>query len=347
MTVAAEPIAPVSHIRFPQREPNANTQFFDGLHGSSDLAAAYAVARHAVAIAPAPHPAGHILVWVSPKGFSVTQLGSDPRSYCVAGRHTSCDHILLGDEFVSLRHVLLRSVPRDDGPAALRVLDLHTTAGFRIPGKDGERSILAEGPVAIGLGSHALVAFPTGGEPPPSELPEAHLVSSAPPAPSPSRGLASSHIPSAEGDGPYRSPGRPPRSMAVSRVTMFPRAVMVGEALSPSLSRLTGGRVAITLESAGRSATVTVSREDLERGVLIGRSEKCVSEELRRITAVGTSRVHVLLILEDRRIVAYDLASTQGTWDDAGRVRRKVVEGPGRLVLGTHGETVLLHWRGV
>jgi hypothetical protein len=336
----------LSYVRPPNREVNGNTQVFDGARSTVDLRAAYALARRAAEITPLPSAPGHVLVWVSGGSFAVEHLPATVGSYAVAGRHTMCDRILERDELVSLRHVLIRSVARPGGGVALRVLDLHTPTRFELADGSTHDSVFAEGPVAVGVGMHALVALPSHG-PWPAELPVPHVVKSdSGPDVAAARPPAPADDPPTGPDaplGPYRAAGR--RALMVSRITLLPRAVAAGEPLSPSLARLVGGQHAITLEREGRTATLSLSREDLDRGVLIGRSEKCVSEELRRITAIGTSRVHLLITREEGEVVVYDLASTQGTWMGSRRVRREVLGAFASLVLGSTHDAVKLYWR--
>ena len=129
---------------------------------------------------------------------------------------------------------------------------------------------------------------------------------------------------------PYRVNARPVNR--TSRITLMPSPVMVGEPLPPSLDRLaSGGRHALTLVRGGRSATVMITEEDLARGVVIGRSEKCHTEMLRRITDENTSRVHILVLREGEIVYAYDLASTQGTYVNGMPARRVVLSDSGRI----------------
>ena len=340
----------MSYVRPPIREVNGNTQFLDGAVSAVDLRAAYALARRAAEISPTPATPGHTLVWVTGASFSVQHLPAVVGPYVVAGRHTMCDRVLERDELVSLRHVLIRSIARPGGTVALRVLDLHTPSRFALADGSTHDSVFAEGPVAVAIGMHALVAFPSHG-PRPEELPVAQVVESQtgaqvpapPPAPASPAPVADAPVGPDAALGPYRAAS--PRPLMYSRITLLPRAVAAGEPLSPSLARLVGGQHSVTLEREGRTATLSLSREDLDRGVLIGRSEKCVSEELRRITAIGTSRAHVLITREEGEVVAYDLASTQGTWVGARRVRREVLGPLASLVLGSTHDAVRLYWR--
>jgi hypothetical protein len=144
---------------------------------------------------------------------------------------------------------------------------------------------------------------------------------------------------------PYRINAR--SSNRMSRVTLMPRPVMVGEAMPPNLGRLaTGGRYELTLTRGHRSAAVMLSEEDLARGVMIGRSEKCHAELLRRITDENTSRTHVLILREGSVVSAYDLASTHGTFIDGMATRRVRLSDTGTaLSLGRGEHAVSLLWQ--
>ncbi len=138
-----------------------------------------------------------------------------------------------------------------------------------------------------------------------------------------------------------------PGELPPPRITTMPMPAFVGDAMPPSVSRLAGGTYALTLARDGHEATVSITEDELVRGVLIGRSEKCHSERLRRVTESGTSRVHVLVVREGSAIHAYDLASTQGTYIGASRVRRARLpaQGSAMLILGHTPSAVRLAWR--
>ena len=333
-----------SHVRPPIRQTkNRNTELFAGIRHepSLDLRKAYELARGVVKMQPDDRP-GHRLVWARGAAFAASTLPAG-EPVAVVGRHTQCDVVLGDDPFVALRHVLVRSIALPSGGLALRVFDLHTNLGFVLPDGSRHASIFAEGPIAIGLGEYALVALPNDArgagsdDALPRELPEPVL--ETPPD------VREQLQAFAQAMSPYRVNARPARY--TTRITLMPCPVMVGEPLPPSVRRLaSGGRWSITLSRAGRHATVAVSEEDLVRGVLIGRSEKCHSEELRRITDVGTSRAHVLIVRESGANVAYDLASTQGTFSNGVRVRRVALpDGAATLTLGTGDGAVRLSWQ--
>ena len=333
-----------SHVRPPQpRDRNNATEHLAGVRpgGAVDLRQAYGFARGIARIQPqrgAQRP-GHRLVWVRGTAFACSSLNSSEDAFAVVGRHTQCGVVLPDDPFVALRHVLVRSITLPAGGVALRMIDLQTGIGFVLPDGSRHTSIFAEGPVAVALGEYALVALPTEskGDELPGELP-APVVDMPPAVRDELQVLAAAMS-------PYRVNARPVNR--TSRITLMSCPVMVGEPLPPSLGRLAnGGRYGLTLVRGGRSATVMVTEEDLVRGVVIGRSEKCHTEMLRRITDVGTSRVHILVMREGPVVYAYDLASTQGTYSNGMPVRRVVLHDSGSSITLGHGQNgVCMLWQ--
>jgi hypothetical protein len=335
-----------SHVRPPSPRHNHATERLPGLEGgqgglpSVDLRQAYGFARGIARIQPAGalSAPGHRLVWVRRAAFACTTLVAADDAFAVVGRHTQCGVVLPDDPFVALRHVLVRSVALPAGGVAVRMLDLHTGIGFVLPDGSRHTSIFAEGPIAVALGEYALVALPTEskGDELPGEMP-------APVVDMPSD-VRDQLEKLAVAMSPYRVNARPVNR--TSRITLMPSPVMVGEPLPPSLGRLaTGGRYALTLARGGRSATVMIADEDLARGVVIGRSEKCHTEMLRRITDENTSRVHILVLREGRIIYAYDLASTQGTYVNGMPARRVVLGDGASMTLGRGDNAVRLIWQ--
>jgi hypothetical protein len=332
-----------SHVRPPNFRRNADTELFQGWSpsGSTDLRQAYGFARGLARMQPgadAQRVAGHRLVWVRGGAFASKTLSAADDAFTIVGRHTQCGIALTEDPFVALRHLLVRSIQLPSGGVALRVLDLQTNLGFVLPDGSRHTSIFAEGPVAVAIGEYALVALPneTKDDELPGELPKPEM--HTPPA-------VKEQLQALEqAMSPYRQNARPNR---VTRITLMPRPVMIGEALPPSLGRLTGtGGWALTLQREGRSATVTLSGEDLSRGAIIGRSEKCCSELLRRITDVNTSRAHVLILRDGPTVYAYDLASTQGTYLHGMPARRAVLHDQGTMLTLGRGEgAVRLLWQ--
>jgi hypothetical protein len=331
-----------SHVRPPSFRRNADTELFQGFNpsGSTDLRQAYQFARGLAKMQPggeADRVPGHRLVWVRGGAFASMTLSAADDAFTIVGRHTQCGIALMEDPFVALRHLLVRSIKLPSGGVALRVLDLQTNLGFALPDGSRHTSIFAEGPIAVAMGEYALVALPTEtrDEDLPGELPKPEMCT--PPAVREQLAAMENAM------SPYRQNARPNR---VSRITLMPRPVMIGEALPPSIGRLAGGGWSLTLQRDGRSATITLSNEDVLRGAIVGRSEKCCSESLRRITDVNTSRAHVLILRDGPIVHAYDLASTQGTYLHGMPTRRAVLNDQGTmLTLGRGDAAVRLLWQ--
>ncbi len=89
----------------------------------------------------------------------------------------------------------------------------------------------------------------------------------------------------------------------------------------------------LTLQSAGGMVVYPVSERELGDGLLVGRYPRChLGEELDNIAT--WSRVHVMLLAEQGRVIAYDTASTPGTVIDALHVGCAVLNDRSVLALG-------------
>jgi hypothetical protein len=216
--------------------------------------------------------------------------------------------------------VIVRSSVLDDGCPVVSVLDLRTRDGFEIADGTVQRSVIATGPLAFRVGAYVLVAVPGGGsleealQPPDCERADEH---------------------------PYRAAARrvdgeaAPSSRAVSRITMMSCAAVVSRRPPAEASR-EAARHELTLSAGGRRASVRLSGADLDRGVLLGRDPRCIDSGLRALLDRGISRVH-LLVRRDARgtITAFDVASTQGTFENGRRVRSvELVDAGTALTIG-------------
>lgn len=269
---------------------------------------------------------GYRLYAIGADGTVGRDLADEPGAFVVLGRHTRCDLVIRKDETVSLRHLLFRlqSDPGDAEPG-LRVLDLRTQMGFSLPDGTRRRSILVRGPVLLKVGPYWVAGLtgeaPSQAEPPTSvyELP-AHPYREAPNARMPR---------------PYERP------QLVSRITLMPAAAALGER-RPASDGL-HDEYALELESATGVARVGVTRDDIERGFFVGRSERCEDPRLRAVLSPAISRVHLLIIRVDDRIIAYDMASTSGTRFSGHGVRAVELSDLGTELVLAH--QVRMRWR--
>jgi hypothetical protein len=273
-----------------------------------------------------PAEPGYCLYWMTAVHFNSRVIGG--ASHFVMGRHTACDAVLEGDGTIALRHILLRSAVLNDGCPRLSILDLETDTGFIPPDGSLQRSICAAGPLALRVGAYSVIALPSG-----VDLPDALSTRIA--------GRADVRVSSRA-------------ELAVSRVTLIPRALVladrptmhvVHEATQAWGARRASPEYELAVESASARVSVFLSAADLDRGVLVGRATKCFDSGLRSILNVGISRVHVLLLRDQLECRAYDIASTQGTFEAGRGIRQTRLEDDGtRLNLGT-STGIRLAWR--
>jgi len=281
----------------------------------------------AIPRAPATE-SGYRLFWVYGNDVSAFDLPARRDDYAIVGRHTHCDVLLSRDPEISLRHLLARTVVLADGTIALRFFDLHSAMPFFLEDGMPRRSIVASGPVMVRLGQYVLGGVPYGPATP-------------------------RNADAGGGGGPYRSP--PQYTVSESRV--MPAASPGGERRShitilPALPALDDfawsaarpGNARVTLARAGQRASVELADADLEVGVLVGRSDKCVDRGLRAVMSESVSRAHLLLLREHEVVHAFDLCSMQGTYIDAMRVRRCRLPDTGATLRLATTDPVSLTW---
>lgn len=304
---------------------------------------AYQIAVAADRLSAPQSQVGYRLYWMRQGFLASHELRATPDGYVVIGRHTQCEVVLDDERAVSLRHVLVRAGALDDGFPTLSVLDLRTADGFELSDGTKQRSIVATGPLVFRVGIHAIVALPSAGERR-HALPEPRV--SPPEPPGPPAPLRS--------PGPLRAPGPAP-SRPVSRITLMPASVDLARRTSTSPfepAPLSAGPGAepyayeiMLAADDGRRAVVRLTVSDLERGVLVGRSEKCVDAGLHALLGGAVSRVHVLLVRERGACHLYDVASMNGTFAGHERVRSLRLHDHGTTVSLLRTGGVTLFWR--
>jgi hypothetical protein len=100
-----------------------------------------------------------------------------------------------------------------------------------------------------------------------------------------------------------------------------------------------GARVAeVELGTAAGYERFTVHEAELERGLLVGRSERCqVGSRDEKM-----SRVHLLIIRDGEDVWAVDTGSTNGTTADGQTIRRTRMHDGAALVMA---EGVIMRWQ--
>jgi pSer/pThr/pTyr-binding forkhead associated (FHA) protein len=87
---------------------------------------------------------------------------------------------------------------------------------------------------------------------------------------------------------------------------------------------------------------IDLTEAELDLGVLVSRTVRCVDESLRAILDDNISRGHVLLLHHGDVFEAFDLCSTNGTFVGGKRVKRLLLEDGATLALGSG---LTLEWR--
>ncbi|MEO7109703.1 MAG: FHA domain-containing protein [Polyangiaceae bacterium] len=269
---------------------------------------------------------GHRLYWMTSDSFGSCEIAAAGAAV-VVGSHPLCHVHLLDEVGVALRHLLIRSSLVDDGCPVLSVLDLHTPHGFFLSNGSAERSIDATGAVVIRVGGYAIVALPSGA-----------TISEDMPAP----------VVSAMPESPYRIAGMSPEFLArpvngASRITLLPHVVQVSETTS-SVRNGEPDIYEIKMSSAMGVRAVRVAASDLRRGILIGRSLNC-DPLLRTIVDMGISRGHLLFLKDRHRDIAYDLASTQGTYFFGRSSRSVTLADAGTTMMIGAAQRITIAWR--
>ncbi len=272
-----------------------------GVFARAPLGGQIALARYeaALRISAQEHPRDRVFVAVvDSDGRKTRHEVMRPGDSLVFGRHEEAGlHHDSAD--ISLRHLAIAVAPASSAEEPLvRVWDLATGKPFQTEDGMPTRAITADGPVFATIGSVFIVIIPLGCLPARlpvgtlalwQSLPERDVISRV-----------------AEGSVIERLPTPKVRTSRGSTT----RVTRVGPASGPEdcPPEMVAAELRLTTESGSR--LFRVSMEALERGILIGRYARCMSicEEDDRL-----SRVHLLISLVGRDIVAIDTASTNGS----------------------------------
>jgi hypothetical protein len=230
-------------------------------------------------------------------------LLSDEGAFGVIGRHECCA-LTLRDEEVSLRHALVRVTRMTGDEVRVRLIDLGSSNTFHTEDQQACKSVMAEGPMFVNLLGYQLYLLPTG---------NMSLGRWADDADStwksfPERVYFDHRIPERMVND-VRPQGRARRH---TYMTLLPAAQHLRA--RPGAGGESLGTILLSAENT--QIAHRVSHEDLERGVLIGRYERC-----QLAGAAGSlSRVHLVLLLDGGDIWAVDTASLNGTIVEGQRI---------------------------
>jgi hypothetical protein len=259
----------------------------------------------------------------------------------IIGRHTQCG-LQLPESTIALRHLVVHASAETPGAApVIRLWDLNTGQPFRTEDGKQNTAVIAEGPLYAVVGPYALLMIPTrgpAGAPWPTQAEAAWR--SLPPREFIDR----------------RSPDAARRRTAERRtdgrdyVTNISRVRAEYDGHRTSISSMSplmilGDEVApenawaeLRLEWGQWGATYLLSLDQLDRGVLLGRYDRC-GVHLSQVN--GISRVHLLVIRSGDDILAIDTASTNGIWRGGKKLETVALKNPDLLLLG---DTLRVHW---
>jgi hypothetical protein len=229
-------------------------------------------------------------------------------AHLIVGRHERCDFVLSRDGDVSLRHVLVRATRAAGGHMHLRAIDLRSRVGFAT--EDGRRceAVGSRGPLFLKIASYTVFLFPTG----PGTRPWAD-----------------------DAETTWRSFS--PRAQEV-----LPPPQPLKSRSAPSANAVKLATITITSTSAQAgdlTSTHAVWSDQLERGILVGRDDRCSHGGAEE---GNLSRVHLVLLSVDDEVWAIDTASTNGTRIHNGQhFRQMLLSGEVRLVLA---DSLQLRW---
>jgi hypothetical protein len=263
------------------------------------------------------------------------RIGGD--GYAVLGSHDRCDLVLPGDPTIWLRHMIATCVRLDDGSVALRLIDLKTDVPFFLEDDTPQWSVTASGPFAVRIGRHVVCGFPIG----PASEEQARDLGATSARGAVLEGGSRSRMTVEALSLPSLTELRPSRSPAHEPFTVVPSAPVsqIQELLGPNASP---NHVRVTLERGGMGASVEISIESLDAGVLLGRALNCFDGGLRRIFCDAVSRAHVLLLRDHDDVYAFDLCTTNGTRVGGKRIRRFKLGGEGAVL--ELGKKVTFRW---
>jgi hypothetical protein len=242
-----------------------------------DTLAAVARAPSVVALAVAPN--GKVL---DPQLLAHNQT-------LVVGRHSECG-LRLRDQDIALRHLAVHARALESGVITLRVWDLNTGQPFRTEDGACAHALVVEGVLYLVVGRYALLFVPTTAIDGARDAEEAWQ--KLPPREFIDRRTSHQH-PRHDAPFEYRSV-----------VTMVPAATPLEESDHPPWATL-------HVRSGDSEKSLQIPLEQLQRGLLIGRYDRC---GLRLGLEHNISRVHLLLVNIDGEIWAIDTASSNGSF---------------------------------
>jgi hypothetical protein len=220
----------------------------------------------------------------------------------VVGRHSECG-LRLRDQDIALRHLAVHARSVESGAITVRVWDLNTGQPFRTEDGSLAQALVVEGVLHLFLGRYALLFVPTKAIDGVRDAEQAWQ--KLPPREFIDRRIGRPHPPH-QAPFEYRSV-----------VTMVPAATPLEESDHPAWAVL-------HVRSGDSERSLQIPLEQLQRGLLIGRYDRC---GLRLGLEGNISRVHLLVVNIDGEIWAIDTASSNGTFSGEESFSGKCLHG--------------------
>lgn len=344
----------------PGAEVNSRTRIAmaGGVFDRSALAWQAAFARYESSLRAAAHayPPDHVFVASLDSDSSPARIRVlAPGESLILGRHTNADLVHdAGD--LSLRQLAVVVAPDSTADETLvRLWDLATGHAFITEDGCATEAVTADGPVFARVGSLHLAVIPLSSLP--RELPigsmalwtalprrefvsriaegsamvRMNALATAESAVRGGRALGSQILGSQILGG---QAGAAPRRKTDSRITRVRPAAPPLDC-EPDIAVAT-----LTVQSGAERRTFRVSAEALERGILLGRYERCLP--LRDVSS-NVSRVHLLIAQVGSQVMAIDTASSNGSYHRShGAFEALVLSDSAELSLAEH---MLVGWK--
>jgi hypothetical protein len=251
--------------------------------------------------------------------------------FVTVGRHTACDLTLECDEAVSLRHLVV-GIRSAAGGVRVRLCDLGTGVGLRTEDGFACEALASEGAAFVSVGDYQLFLLPTGRLAPlPWSAPAVHAWAAIP-----ERVYFDRRTTSRAGRYPPSVQLVPPSdNRRITTQIVDPPTRLRHKRPAPGTRGPRIGTVLLT--ASGLRERYDVHAADLERGLFIGRYERCAfGAEDERL-----SRVHLMLLRDGDHIWAIDTASSNGTSAAGAAIRQLRLDARAELDLA---DAVLFRW---
>ncbi len=261
----------------------------------------------------------------------------------IIGRHSMTDLFLDTDQSLSLRHLAVVVDPlRADHDVRFRIIDLRTRSAFEDEIGQRYEALVAEGPIFVRLSNYALYCLVTDDQaswPERAEegwacIPERIYLRQEEAEPDRWRrgrpSMRQRDPSSAAGKGSAVDP-LAPHALGKSRHSSpDPKRITMVQAMrGPTRAKsrlLAPGELPIgnlRVATTKASQVLIIGAIAAQRGILLGRYDRCDTHGAQVLTDNNISRVHLLVLGVGDMLYAIDTASTNGTWlrEDDGHCR--------------------------